>query len=164
MKYKSNIYFYPLSQKNSLSRSISSSDPVSEILSAFGPATEYLSVTNDNYTDRGSNQGNGNLDDGSLGDQQLNELHLTEERANSLKRKIGSFKVVNKVDHVVGNDVVKEATVVMPTVSYQQDTPSIKNTDEGGQTTCDFLVNFCQDFFDSDMRDNTWNSGLYRSN
>ena len=27
---------------------------------------------------------------------------------------------------------------------------------KGGQNTCDFLVNVWQDFFDSDMRKNTW--------
>ena len=31
---------------------------------------------------------------------------------------------------------------------------------EGGQKTCDFLVNVCQDFFYSDMRNNTWEPWL----
>ncbi|KAK3728609.1 hypothetical protein QZH41_011691, partial [Actinostola sp. cb2023] len=68
--------------------------------------------------------GDDNLGDGNHGDE--THLELSEDRANSLKRKIGSFKVARQVDHMVNKDVVKEAAVAMAMDAYKADT-SVSN-------------------------------------
>lgn len=121
------MYFFL--QGDSLPKSPLGENTISEILSVF-PNTEYLSLAEGK--DSGSH-GDGDHDGHGNNTQVENnsdDFNLSQDRAESLKRKIGSFKVVAKADPKVDTDVVKVADVAIPTELCTQTTSASTNADE----------------------------------